>query len=203
MLFDQYYPGKKAIQEPAGHFGKGYHNLVDDTNKVIWVMIPKNANTSIKQALDDVYLIKTEDVANYGYTKIGFIRNPYDRFQSCYRWAFFRDELPRTFEQYESLVNSDMTFAEFAQVVANDIPDEISDKHFRSQTTRIEDVGGLDFIGRVETLNEDWKTLQREFQLRDLPSERVNATSGNVEWTAHTRQLIYERYKKDFSFYAF
>jgi len=205
--FDQYYPGNSKQMIASGLLSRGYNNIADHNRRVMWVMIPKNANTSIKQAigirnkkrhnLELVY-----DVREYDYRKVAFIRNPFDRFESCYKWAFVGNkELFRTFPQYESVgVRANMRFDRWVEVVCEHIDDSIADKHFRSQSARISDAGGVDFIGCVETIDEDWHRLRKEFSIKipSLPKEKHNQSGGAVQWTKRLRNLIRARYEDDF-----
>lgn len=203
ISFDQHYPGKTEQQERTRHLTRGYNNVVDHERALIWVMIPKNANSSIKHAIEfrgSKQLLLDSECIDCSYTKIAFVRNPIDRFVSCYKWAFVgKDTLHRTFPQYTSLgVKPGMSFDQWCRVVCEFIPDQISDKHFRSQSARINDVGPIDIIGAVETLDSDWRKLQSMYDLPNLPETKYNQSCGDVVLTAEHKEMLHERYRDDF-----
>ncbi len=204
--------------------------LLDSRRKLIYITMPKVACTSIKASFYErefadnysvkdghpVHTIITADEPHItrenrslharqdvdGYFRFTFVRNPFSRLYACYRdkcvngalyqhylFGYLRHERVRDFDG-------------FARRVCR-VPDFYAEIHFRGQYFHIHEhhKGALDFIGRYETLAEDFEPIREKYGLKPLP--HFNQTQRHPdEWMAHyTRQtaaLVYRRYRRDF-----
>ena len=136
----------------------------------------------------------------HDYRFVTFVRNPYDRIASAYR--FLPRDLPETVRSKLGLDPETMTFGDFVRAVcAQD--DAVANIHWRSQSAQI--VFGVipyALIGRLETMDRDWF---RAYEVMRVPDELVpapvqlNRSQGSpTEWTDELRALVAERYEDDF-----
>jgi hypothetical protein len=191
--------------------------------KLGFVPTPKVANRSMKIAIashigmqwrGDIHhapwhftplaLLKDND-----YYRFGFVRNPLDRLLSCYaqKIVYYEKQLGMRplLWRYGKTFNKDMSFAEFVVAVA-DIPDRISDIHFRSQHTFLYHRGKLmvDFVGHFEQLNKDWDFLRERFDLPELPHQnRSQHVDYREAYTPELARIAAKRYKKDIELFGY
>lgn len=216
------------------HRGKIYHPrrfFIYEPLRVVYLSIPKAACTSIKAALAkacgiavarelEVHQIHSRpemrlqegrlDKAAEGYYKFSFVRNPFERVVSCYRDKVVASAHPQNpkanyFSSYAIPMPSHLSFAEFVKRISA-IPDRLADTHFQSQYALLYDAGELqvDYLGRVENLQQDWRPVAEKFQL-SLSLNHSNVSKHNAGshsdyrcyYTEALAQLVYERYRRD------
>jgi len=188
----------------------------------VFMMPHKVASSSIKAALrlaigctrrDDRldFMAKTE--TRKFNRRIGFVRHPLTRLESCYADKFIlRARAGRSFlpDLIALGFRAEMTFAEFVER-ACEIPDEMADgdgKHFRSQYFDLADEDGLipTFIGRFEKMAGDWQRVRdmawAGIKLPSLNHLRASARDG-VEWTEQARSAAIARYATDFKAFGY
>ena len=125
-----------------------------------------------------------------------FVRNPIERLLSCYREKICDGRA----EAICCPLGAKATFDEFAFWAASQDP-KMCDRHFAPQTRAL-DLSGrkVDFMGRFETLNEDWKRLQQKFPaLPSLP--HLNSSRrrpGDKHLSGGTLALVRDFYREDF-----
>jgi len=153
------------------------------------------------------------------YTSFAFVRHPLDRLVSCYRDKIQGEAREFTEVSEKGIAHclsgydafwAGMSFDEFVRAVAS-IPDDRADEHFRSQhsfVTNAKGVIAVDFIGRFETLDADFRCLAEKVGLPSglrLPNRQ--AASHKVDFRTFYSQevcaLAYERYKKDFEWFSY
>lgn len=191
-------------------------------SKLCYIDNPKVASTSIKEMLlksegldreklnKDLhtYFIETytQDVSqkDFPYFSFIFVRNPFERVVSTYKnmysrpkgsWSTFQNYLFGWFEK-------DKGFEFFVKKGPVKISDKWADEHLLSQYLMMYYNGEpchIDFIGRFETLKEDWGIIQEKTGLCDLP---LSNQSSKEDWrnyyTLELMDIVYERYQKDF-----
>ena len=134
-----------------------------------------------------------------------FVRNPYERIYSCYKNKI---EDARTagrrniFEKHG--ITFDVTFDEFVRKVAS-LPDHKSDRHFRSQAWFLTHGGVLmpAFIGKLESMAEDWAVLEERFGIVPPPQINVSSKKPLPEMSAEVKEMIFERYLEDFELFGY
>lgn len=174
--------------------------------KVIFVHVPKTAGQSVEHAFLDRlgkswetrhdFLLRANDDPAVGpprlahltapeyrdlghvtpeqfgsYFKFGFVRNPWARLTSEYR--FRRSRIRKSFR--------DWLLKEFPQPGFDDLW-----RHVMPQSTYLFEADGrdaMDFIGRFETLEQDYKTVTDRLDIGLSALRRINSTSdlGTVE----------------------
>ena len=121
------------------------------------------------------------------YFKFTFIRNPWDRMVSEYKWAYYS----LSFEDYINRI---------LYVVENRIKLETKNAHFRPQIEYINN--DLDFIGRFENFNQDIEKVSSliglDFDIKKLPHEKkTNRKHYKEYYNEQTKQIINNIYKDD------
>lgn len=138
------------------------------------------------------------------------MRNPHDRIVSCYEnhmgrpkdGVYIGSDIPQVYRG--------IPFKEFIRVVSK-IPDEKADRHFRSKVYDLKDKKGkifVDFIGKFENLEEDYKKVCKKIGLRNPPklphkNKGRSLRSYNSYYDDETRKLVQRRYEEDFKVFNY
>lgn len=213
--------------------------LVLPKHRLVYARIPKAANTSIKYTLHDFLFGPQEDIKkqvtrdiywqqhksaltdfldikalqkNYSdFFVFSFVRNPFCRIASCYYEKIAQREqrgLPSAFQGKG--FREGMSFHDFVEHIAS-IKDKNANEHFCSQSSMLQyrGVAVCDFIGRVENMDADWTSLQKQTQTKlgfSLPPIRKVHQASNRPKTAEMYdagliRTVKERYASDFDLY--
>ncbi len=102
-----------------------------------------------------------------------------------------------------------MSFRDFVRAVAS-IPDEDADEHFRSQSDYVTNASGfvaVDFVGRYESLGDDFAYVVREIGLpvdTRLPRLQVAPKLDHARfYTPETKAMVKERFIKDVELFEY
>lgn len=144
----------------------------------------------------------------------GFVRNPYERAFSTYRFlkdrfrAWKGSEVMDGFHSFETFVSSAFFYSEG--------PDRLlRPQVFWLRDSDVDAAPCVDFVGRVESINEDMGVvLERCVGRSQRPASppqtipRVNAAAPADSWRAAyreetTQRLVYERYAIDFHCFGY
>lgn len=196
----------------------------------IFVHIPKNAGTSVAEALD---MEKTWHYTALDYRRMlgypayawrysfAFVRNPWDRFLSLYRYARLDESRYHSaidpesapygkHEDYDLLKNASVEeCAHFLDEGRLEHDDFIN--HWRPQTDWLTDENGhtiVDFVGRVEAIDDDFQRVSDRLNLPvdTLPvanSSTKSSSSPNAVpeyrsvFTEEAYSLVAEYYRED------
>lgn len=190
-----------------------------DALNCIFVHIPKSAGVSVNKALFGNLGGAHRSVRTYKrvfgpitfqkYFKFTFVRNPYTRLLSAYRFlkqGGFNSKDKLWAEQHLSDFN---TFGEFVEGWLTDI--SVMDYiHFRPQCTFVCDrafVPEVDFIGRFENIDEDFREICKRLNIsRELKKHNQSRNTNEYWRTAYseeTRAKVYELYRKDFEIFGY
>jgi hypothetical protein len=126
-----------------------------------------------------------------------FVRNPYDRLLSNYRYHCVQRDAPTHGLRLLGFY-SGMSFGSFvAKVCAN----TEADAHFGIQARQHP---SPDFVGRFETLDYDWSRF-REWSGLTLPGLPVTNQSPltSVRYSADERCLVRKAYREDFEAFGY
>lgn len=191
--------------------------------KVVYHGIPKNASTSIKNALYEAewghsfdgikqWIHKGNEKGGSIYPKIELIdtkyrsffhfsvvRNPYDRFKSFYSDLFakttnLRNNVP-PFYTNNGIVLEPKPVDEVLDIVEL-FDDDNADEHFASQQSFIYSDRCV-FIFQ-EKLNEQWQIICDRINVEFKHLPMYNKSRDVIHLTDQQKNRIYNRYKEDF-----
>lgn len=128
----------------------------------------------------------------YDYKSFTFVRNPWDRVVSDYKW-------------YGGLKDRVGTLEEFI------INERVADKsHVIPQYKFIYDENNVqlvDYIGRFETLERDFYNICEQLNLDPDPLPHHNKTCSKKHYTEYysntTKDLVHEKYHKDIEYFNY
>lgn len=195
--------------------------------KVVFHGIPKNASTSVKNALyqyehghefegnkqwvhkgnekggsiyPDVQCIKEKFNT---WLHFSVVRNPYDRFKSFYNDLFagttkVRHNVPPFY--LENNIELKPTLIDDVISMIESFDDEEADEHFASQSSFI--YCDVELI-KMEELDQQWKKLTRDLGVDYMPLNVYNKSIDMIELTQQQKQRIYNRYKNDFENFGY
>lgn len=197
--------------------GRGIYKGYADRHRCIFIHIPKAAGTSVAMTLfgeGSRHLRYREyEQANprkfAEYFKFSFVRNPWSRLYSAYsflkkggmnemdrRWA---EEHLACFNDFDSFVKEWIT------------PENIrSWIHFYPQHYFICDDAlnlKMDFVGRFETLNQDFAHVQHQLSMPVTPLPHINPTAGQDSYVDHysdeARAIVASAYRDDIRLFSY
>ena len=137
-----------------------------------------------------------------------FVRNPFDRLVSAYNNKLIElKEIPGPMKAMG--LSHSMPFSSFLEVVAS-TDDEKLDVHLLPQSKILCLNGQLipSFIGRLETIDEDWSSLQKRLRrerlpnLGELPEKNIRRATDTQDLSHYFEdpgfvRIVCERYRDD------
>ena len=135
-----------------------------------------------------------------------FVRNPYSRVLSAYMDKVKERATSKKNYKWSGVMgNSDLrniTFKEFVELIC-EIPDNAIDPHLQSFSYVFDELGiEPDFIGRLETFEEDWKKLCKITGLSEYVGKHKNKGDYDRDldkyYTPELYDMVYRRYIDDF-----
>ena len=180
--------------------------FVYDDKKVAFIRIAKTGSTSIKRFFGKesrrVEIDKISELNDY--FKFTFVRNPYDRF-----FSFYCDKVLGQ-QRYDKKVTKWLSGigiqkgAPFKEAIIK-LKDHVdnSDVHIRPQSFFIYNNKRIipDFIGRFETLEDDFEKVKKIVDIKKKLSHlNVNSNKYSKKdfYDDETYNMIYDIYKNDF-----
>ena len=192
---------------------KNYQITLSNQKKYIWFVIPKCGSNSIKKFLHKnskfVSNKKFKEAVRAGidwenYFKFIIVRNPWDRLLSAwqdkvkkqwneeYRFPQFR------IKYLEQFYDKDFSF-----FVKNC---EINrDPHLRP-ISELVDISGIDFIGKLENLQEDLGIICDKIGIprQELPHRnKTNHKHYTEYYNDETRKIVAQKYAKDIEMFGY
>lgn len=184
-----------------------------DERRCIFVHIPKCAGISVCQSLFGNIAGGHDSIRSYQlmfsphefseYFKFAFVRNPWDRLVSAY---LYLKEGGRVESDRAVAAKSVKPFKDFEDFVRRGITQKPIRKvfHFRPQVQFIcllRNRPALDFIGRFETLNEDFAYITRRLNVQ-ATLQQLNRTASKQRdyreyYTEETARIVGEVYADD------
>ncbi|MEM1326638.1 MAG: sulfotransferase family protein [Bacteroidota bacterium] len=219
------------IAKKQSRFGVSDSNIpinLDDTQQLIYIHIPKNAGTSIAEKLgfeQSSHATISQIQAQLSpeqferYFKFSFVRNPFDRFLSLYNYARLKES------RYHSAINPekalwgkhlDYDLLEHATLnqcahylLEGRLRHDEGWNHWLPQVNWLKDGNGnipLDFIGRVETIPEDFKQLATQLNIDgELPY--LNKSKRIIDYKdcydKETQKIVSDYYKEDLETFGY
>ena len=195
---------------PFSPSSRRYNITISDEHKFIWFRVAKVGTRTILRHIEKsgIHLdcghpsfIQYPANKYKNFFKFAFIRNPFDRFASCWRDKVvrqnhfnFEPSLHRKFQKFSNFVD-----------FCSDIDVESCERHLRSQAALI-DLNNIDYLGRMENFNHDLSHVFGKVGILFEEIERKNATSSkevaNV-YSPQSRSDISRLYAKDFQIFGY
>lgn len=210
--------------------------MISHKHKCIFLHIPKAAGTSIERFLRNTDLDIPAKVPRkrgfshflndyLDYYVFSFVRNPYDRLVSAWKWGqlkfekegdlpFYNKERAVSFEEYVSLTtdldyrkdhkNLWSEYDEYHTLPQFEFFPQLNGGHYF--TDKINPDFTCDFIGRFEDLNKDFKKVCKDLNMLEyqLPHAYNSKTfKENSSWADEFKDKVYNYYKKDFDLFGY
>ena len=151
------------------------------------------------------------------WTSFSFVRSPWSRLLSLYKQKASEEGTSKRmidgvyagFVERGIPVRPGMSFEEFCDVVC-EFPDHRTDKHLQSQAYTLIKNGKpiVPFIGKLESMNDDWKALMEKVGL-DYELPHVNRTEKKSDHyssyytTEALVQKVADRYSADIEYFGY
>ena len=201
----------------ADRLGRGVYAGYPDLHRCIFIHIPKTAGESVVHSLfgqDQSPHIPYHDFegANPGkfrdYFKFAFVRNPWDRLVSNY--FYLREGRIKGADVRRWAEQNIAKYTDFADFVRNWLTRENvqSALHFKPQHYFICDANlrrRVDFIGRFETIDADFRTICRRL---NITAELGRLNTGNHThyreyYTDELRERVTAVYAEDIAIFCY
>ena len=167
---------------------------IDESKRLIYFSIPKCASSSIRLSFFNMerhFSMNNPKRRLKEYFRFTFVRNPWDRMVS--NWKMFTTQ-PLRIKQLKSMTNKNLTdFKDFVEFAAH-----TKNHHWQPQVLYLPE--DLDFIGRVETFNEDFSQLLSIIGKGGMKVEHLNVNirkKYHEYYTPSLIDLVGEMYSED------
>lgn len=197
--------------------------MISHPLRAIFIHIPKCAGTSV-----DVAMFGKEVVAWNGrywlqHATIKQIRDEYatpEEFEKYFKFAFVRNPYDRMFSAFNFLASTrvDVTRENFKDFLLGKGPlaQVIAKKNEHLRASRYHHVVPMheylyedgkclvDFIGRFENIDEDWKKICEKIGNEELPhSNKIPHVPWQEFYTQELKEIVREQYAKDFELFGY
>ena len=177
---------------------------VSEEYKHIFVHIPKTAGSAMENkhwvgGTSHMSIKNLVNEENKEYFKWAFVRNPFDRLWSAYKylknvehWDKYPDNLVRRM-QFKDVCNR---LDSLAHIIVHLAP-----QHY---FLFVDGISAMDYIGHYENLREDWEFICRKVIGKNDPLPVVNGTGGCTYDHVYTPDMIEqvaEFYAKDIQYF--
>jgi hypothetical protein len=189
----------------------------------VFIWIPKNAGTSLHETMDCPKILESAEVpwrfcgsglVTFGHMDYhallakGWVSEEFDR--TAFKFAFLRNPYSRAVSLYFYLKSKrfpgDWSFGDFCRMLERDGVDPIGITNSKGlvqcnpQIRWLENLR-MDFLGRSETVDQDFALIQEQLGLPrvDVPKLNKSTKSDYRElYDEKSRKLVLEFYREDF-----
>lgn len=193
---------------PKGPVDQTYVVGIDKKHKFVWFRVAKVASSTIKDVFrrNRFHLFYSENFSFKSgkykdYFKFAFVRNPWARVVSCYcqkvenknpKWEHYYGEcFDKGFDYFVDFIDRKDLWS--------------ADRHIRLQTALIP-VNEVDFVGRLETFDEDFRYVLQILNVQNHNIPKKNATQHqhySCYYNERTREIIARKYKDDIEAFGY
>jgi len=223
----KYYENFRIMMKEAIKYENTTRNyMVVHSKGLVYLINPKVACSSIQASINSASTSLTDDgVAAHRagtfvkelsgiekkYYKFTIVRNPFQRLVSCYENKYHNDkEYSGKKEKYYDyylfgILKKDRGFADFVKRVCV-IPNKFADRHFCSQYDLIyrDGICLVDFIGKFERIEEDYKIISDKFSLPPLPHFNQSGKNNWMDYyTIDLAHTVFRKYEKDIKHFQY
>lgn len=200
--------------------------IVSKDRKLLCVIVPKCGSRTLIAGLEKAgskanfdVSIHEKDIVHFqsGHDesfRFSFVRNPWARVYSCYVQKIRNTSAIKQALHYNGRpgLHAEMTFQDFVDWLCGPHGgDDVADRHWASQYLILGlDINiNYDFIGKVETMNEDLATICEQINLPlDTFDERRNTTGAQSDaylghYDNRMIEQVAQRYAKDIEYFEF
>jgi hypothetical protein len=213
------------------YIGKAIHRLRNvNRRNAVFIWIPKNAGTSLYNALRPFGCIKAKKLARVKYqfsqqglvtfahmsyqelVRQGHVKQEFDR--TAFKFCFSRNPYDRAISLYTYLkaaTGVQTVFLDFWRDIRDNGLEPIglyngrNNSHCNAQVRWIENLD-IDFVGRHETLDEDFVRLTSELDLPRAELGRLNISRRKPlgeYFCRESKQIIEDLYAEDFERFGY
>ncbi len=176
---------------------KVFNSNIQKTNEFIYLKSNYAQNYNINTTFEPFYGDFDLVYKLYSnYFTFSFVRNPFDRIIS--NWSMFTQK-PERRKVLESHISSETSFEEFLHIIQ-----KVKNHHWQEQVDYLPfDEKGLlklDFIGRLENFEIDWKTLCKNTGIRENEILKENKTERKPYesyYSNEARKIVEKLYFND------
>jgi chondroitin 4-sulfotransferase 11 len=185
--------------------------VISHKHKYIFIHIPKTAGTSIKKYLSSFrskedYQSPEDPLENFGHNKLSYYEFKYKNIEDFYKFCFIRNPYDRMVSLYKytkKWLKFNYSFLKFCQSIkigkkyTNNI---IWEDHYEPQSNYIS--SKINFIGRTETINDDFKKICKDINVPYKKLPQLNdSNKESIYICKECSQIIENLYESDFNFY--
>ena len=205
--------------------------LISDSHEFIFVRVRKTASQSMWQALEPYVLprpngrwarIKSRSGLEQDYHEYRFRAHeeittaqrllPAERFERYFKFAIVRNPWRRLVSEYEFILKSPKhgrhrkvkSLGGFDRFIEMQIP-----RRDAYQVNQLCDRDGnllMDFVGKLETLDQDWKTICGRIGIphTELPRKNVSVKRPYTDYyTSQTRDLVAKHWAREIELFGY
>lgn len=199
--------------------------LISEERKFIFIHIGKTAGQSmvrgvflkyIKDAVNSPYLdYPISSNVWDDYFKFTFVRNPWDRMVSCYHLPvdisgrYSTGDQPSGHNLPKRLTPQAMSFEDFISKGAWDENGDPYNRHWLNCSKFIHnfDESWVDFVGKFETLEDDWKYIRKtigiDYDLPHMNKRRGSKKDYRSYYNDKTRSIVADKFKDDIDMFGY
>lgn len=187
--------------------------IINRNRKFVFICVAKTASTSIRRYFghkkdpppEEYHMFLEEGLRQHPYArdyfKFAFVRNPYSRLFSIYK-----DFHKRHNHQWDSEIKSKNTFESFILDLENSGYSKYIHLQPQFEYVRFQNQIGVDFLGKYENLNEDFKKVETILGLPSKELIKIRA-SGNQplrpNYTDEMKKVVQRVYAEDFERFGY
>jgi hypothetical protein len=189
-----------------------YNLTISDSHRFVWYRVAKVGSRTIFDVFERACITLVVNnaynchypVSDYGnYTKFAFVRNPWDRLVSCWLNKVVKVNFYKFSEENWEKMKG---FKNFIQYVKGIDVMTCKDPHLRMQC-RLIDLNHIDFIGRFETFETDYRKILDMLDIGEIEISNKNASKNRKHFHEYyndeTRQLVAQIYKLDIQIFNY
>ena len=187
-----------------------YNLAVCHQHQFIWFRVAKVGVRTVKHYFSQTLPNQISYVRNVhyppqqyqGYFKFGFVRNPWDRLVSCWRDKIIRTNYFRLADSELEQMQDFRAFVKFVETF--DLQN--CDPHLRLQSALM-DLNMVNFVGRMERFDEDFRIVLQQLNLPDREIERKNVSQHRKPYPYYydteLRERVRKMYRKDIQLFGY
>jgi len=206
---------------------RNYHNArINHHLELVFIHIPKTAGSSITTALNEhadsaeklspkigkhakaweVRFLLGEQLWQ-NYFSFAFVRNPWDLMVSSYHWWL---QKAVSMKQYHRHVQRIQKMGDFKTFIRSKYGCRMINERYGNLYDWISDYKTgekiVDYVGRVETLQEDWENICERIGIKPAVISRLNTTHRTAYreyYDKETREFVARRFHKSIELFGY